>query len=71
MPSLQRELELARQYVRDTQQRIEDQTELIERLRADGHDPAPAERLLATFLQLMDVLTTERNKLERSAGLRD
>jgi hypothetical protein len=47
--------------------RIEAQTTLIERLRSAGHDTAAADRLMATFLDLMTKLTMHRDELEREA----
>jgi hypothetical protein len=57
MPSRREELEQARQHVRDIQHRVEQQTLLIHRLHSDGYETAAAERLLATFIDLMDRLT--------------
>ena len=45
-------------------------TALIERLRSDGHDTTMAERLLATFLDLMAKLTLHRDELEGEAEYR-
>ena len=67
MPSLQVELEQARSHVEQAQKRIEEQVILIERLRSDRHDAAAAERLLATFIDLMGKLTVHRDNLEREA----
>jgi hypothetical protein len=53
MPSLKLQLDQAHQYVEQARKRVADQTALVERLIADGHDPAPAQRLLATFLQVL------------------
>ena len=67
MSSLQVELEQARSHVEEAQRRIEEQVILIERLRSDRHDTAAAERLLATFIDLVAKLTVHRNNLEREA----
>ena len=67
MPSHTEQLEQAREHVRQAQQRIEDQTALISRLRSDGHNTEPAESLLATFIDLMTRLTLHRELLEREA----
>ena len=67
MPSLGMQLEQAREDVTRVLQRIEEQTTLIERLKSDGHDTGPAERLLATFLDLVDKLSMHRDTLEREA----
>ena len=70
MPSLREQLEQAREHVSQSQRRIEDQTALISRLRSDGHDAEAAERLLATFIDLMTKLTLHRDLLEREAEYR-
>ena len=67
MPSLREQLTQARDHVLQVQKRIEAQTMLIDRLRADGHDTAMAEQLLATFIDLMTKLTLHRDSLEREA----
>ena len=67
MPSLREQLAQARDHVVQAQKRIEQQTILIDRLRSDGHDAAAAERLLATFIDLMTKLTLHRDQLEREA----
>lgn len=71
MPSLREQLAQARDHVAEVQQRIEDQAILIDRLRSDGHDTQAAERLLATFLDLMSKLSLHREELEREAEERD
>jgi hypothetical protein len=65
MPSLREQLFQAREHVVHAQKRIGQQTILIDRLRSDGHDTEAAERLLATFIDLMTKLTVPRNELER------
>jgi hypothetical protein len=65
MPSLRQQLEHARADVEHVRRRVEEQTALIERLRADGHETETAERMLATFLDLMTQLTIHRGTLER------
>jgi hypothetical protein len=67
MPSLGMQLEQAREDVTRVRQRIEEQTTLIERLKSDGHDTGAADRLMATFLDLMTKLTMHRDQLEREA----
>jgi DNA repair exonuclease SbcCD ATPase subunit len=67
VPSLQAQLEQARNYVEETQKRIHDQLALIDRLKSDRHDTEAAERLLATFIDLMSKLTMHRNNLKRAA----
>ena len=67
MPSLSLQLDQAREHVRQLERRIVEQTLLIERLRSDRHDTAAAERLMATFLDLMTKLTMHRDTLERGA----
>ena len=71
MPSLREQLAQARDHVSEVQHRIEDQIILIDRLRLDGHDTQAAERLLATFLDLMSKLSLHREELEREAEERD
>lgn len=70
MPSQREQLDQAREYVWQAQQRIEDQTALISRLQSDGHDTNAAEQLLATFIDLMTRLTLHRDLLEREAEYR-
>ena len=70
MPSQKEQLEQAREHVRTAQTRIEAQTALIDRLRSDGHDTGAAERLLATFLDLLTRLTLHRDQVEREAEYR-
>ena len=67
MPSLSLQLDQAREHVRQLERRIVEQTLLIDQLRSDHHDTAAAERLLATFLDLMTKLTLHRDELEREA----
>jgi hypothetical protein len=52
VPSRRAELDQARQQVEHAQKRIEEQIDLIERLRADGHDVRLAELLLVTLLDV-------------------
>ena len=67
MPSLSLQLDQAKEHVRQLARRIVEQTLLIEQLRSDRHDTAAAERLMATFLDLMTKLTLHREGLEREA----
>jgi len=67
IPSLSLQLDQARKQVKQLERRIVEQTLLIERLRFDRHDTAAAERLMATFLDLMTKLTTHREEVEREA----
>jgi hypothetical protein len=67
MPALQAQLVQAREHVKHAQQRVEEQSMLIDRLRSDGHDSEAAEQLLATFMDLVIKLTAHRDKLEREA----
>ena len=67
MPSLQVQLEQAREHVSRAQERVELQVDLIERLRSDHHDTAAAESLLAMFLDVMTKLTLHRDRLEHEA----
>lgn len=66
MPSLKVQLDQARQHVVQAKQRVTDQTALIARLITDGHDPIPAQRMLATFLKVLDMLTDHLAELERN-----
>ena len=52
MPSRAQQLAQARQQIEYAQQRIEEQIDLIERLRVDGHDVRLAELLLVTLLDV-------------------
>jgi hypothetical protein len=52
MPSLRVQLAQAREQVEHAQRRIEEQIDLIQRLRADGHDPKLAELLLVTLVDV-------------------
>ena len=67
MPALQAQLVQAREHVKHAQQRVEEQSMLIDRLRSDGHDSEAAEQLLATFMDLVMKLTVHRDGLEREA----
>ena len=67
MPSLGKQLEQAREDVENVKRRIEEQSALIERLQSDGHDTGAADRLMATFLDLLNKLTLHRDILEREA----
>ena len=67
MPSFKEQLALASGDVELVQRRIEAQSALIERLQSDGHDTRAAERLMATFLDLLNKLTVHRETLEREA----
>jgi hypothetical protein len=53
----------AERHVDQAQQRIEGQLILIERLREDGHDTTEAERLLATFLEVMETFSQHRDQI--------
>ena len=68
MPSLKEQLEQARDHVAQAKQRIVDQTALIARLKADGHDTRPAELLLSGFLHVLDTLTQHLASLEDKAS---
>ena len=67
MPSRSLQLDQAREHVRQLERRIVEQTLLIEQLRSDHHNTEAAERLMATFLELMTKLTLHRDELERQA----
>ena len=72
MPSLSLQLDQAREHVRQLERRIVHQALLIEQLRSDRHDTAAAERLMATFLDLMTKLTLiGTNWSERRKSARD
>jgi len=64
VPSLGEQLSQAHSHVKQAKQRVTDQTGLIVRLTADGHDPLPAQRLLGTFLDVLDTLTEHLATLE-------
>ena len=66
MPSLKEQLRQAHRHVEEATRRVADQTALIERLKADGHDTGPAKLLLAAFLQALDVVTRHLAELESS-----
>jgi len=70
VPSRKLQLDQAREHVRHTQWRIEEQTDLIASLRSDGHDTTAAELLLATFIDLLGKLALHLNQLEREAKKR-
>ena len=65
MPSRAEELRQAREHAEQAEQRVIDQTALIERLRSDGHDTKAAEQLLAVFIEVAGKLSFHRNRLER------
>ena len=67
MPSLRRQLDQAREHLAQVRLRIEEQTTLIERLRSDGYSAEPAERILATYIDLMGKLAVHQETLEREA----
>ena len=70
MPSLGQQLHHARVDVENARRRIEEQSALIERLQSDGHDTGAADRLMATFLDLLGKLTIHRDAPEREAEKR-
>ena len=65
MPSRAAELRQAREHVEFAEQRVVEQTALVERLRSDGHDTEASEQLLAVFIDVAAKLTFHRNRLER------
>ena len=67
MPSRDEELRQAREHVALANQRVVDQTVLLDRLRSDGHDTEAAEQLLAVFMDVAEKLTFHRDRLERLA----
>jgi hypothetical protein len=64
MPSQGVALAQARQQIEYAQQRIEEQIDLVERLRADGHDVQLAELLLVTLLDVKLKFTRHLDALE-------
>ena len=67
MPSRAEELRQAREHVEQANQRVIEQTALLERLRSNGHDTEAAEQLLAVFIEVAAKLSFHRNRLERLA----
>jgi hypothetical protein len=61
--SEQEQLQESKLHVEQAQQRIEDQLALIEHLRSEGRGTAEAERLLATYLQVMETFRQHRDTL--------
>ena len=53
-----RRRETAERILEDAQRRVEEQTRVVQELKADGRSPMLAERLLETY---RDVLTALRN----------
>jgi hypothetical protein len=69
MPSRKIELELARRHVEQAQMRVIEQTDLVARLREDGHDTASAEALLAVYIAVTNQLSLHLELLERQAEI--
>ena len=67
MPSRREELAQARQQIEHAQRRIEEQIDLIERLKRDGHDVRLAELLLVTLLDVRLKFTRHLDALEGKA----
>jgi hypothetical protein len=63
MPSYKRQLDQARQDVKQVQQRIEGQTDLIGLLRTDGYSTGSAEHLLVVYLELREGADLASGKL--------
>jgi len=70
VPSHAEELKQARQQVEQAQRRIEEQIDLVERLRADGYDVQLAELLLLTLLEVRLKFELHLNTLEQKDVLR-
>lgn len=64
MPSEIKQLAQAKEQVEHAQRRIEEQINLIERLRADGHDTKLADLLLITLLDVRLKFTRHLDALE-------
>jgi hypothetical protein len=69
--STEEQLEEATRHVNEKQRRIEEQLVLIERLKDGGHDTTEAERLLATYLQVMDTFGHHRDQLVTEADSKE
>ena len=65
MPSHAEELKQARQQVEQAQGRIEDQIDLVERLRGDGYDVQLAELLLLTLVEVRPQFARHLDGLEK------
>ena len=61
------QLTQAQRHVEEAEKGIEEQIVLSERLAADGHNTAAAERLLATLIEILEKLTLHRDELERES----
>jgi hypothetical protein len=61
--SIEKLLESANRHLDQAQRRIEEQVIAIERLREKQLDTAGAERLLATYLDVMDTLVLHRDRI--------
>jgi hypothetical protein len=64
MPSSAVQLDQAKAQINYAQRRIEEQIDLIERLRSDGHDTKLAELLLITLLEVRLKFTRHLDALE-------
>ena len=64
MPSEKKQLAQAGEQIEQAQRRIEEQIDLIERLRADGHDTRLAELLLVTLIEVRLKFTRHLDALE-------
>lgn len=64
MPSQAVQLAQAKEQIKQAQKRIEEQIDLIQRLRADGHDTKLADLLLITLLEVRLNFTRHLDALE-------
>jgi hypothetical protein len=67
-PSLQRRLDRAIQHLLEAELRVEEQAGIIAQLRADGGDTETAERVLATYRQMLDQYSLTVDRLTRETA---
>ena len=53
-------LSLADRHIADAERQITKQTLIRDRLRADGHDTKEADRMLASFVEILETLYAHR-----------
>ena len=54
-------LNLAETHIVDAEQQITRQTMICDRLRADGHDTGEADRMLASFVDILETMRAHRD----------
>jgi hypothetical protein len=67
-PSLQRRLDRAIQHLREAELRVEEQAGIVEHLKHLGRDTEAAERLLATYRQILDQFCHTVDRLTRETA---